>query len=142
MSGRLSEHPKTMMVLHRGGAKVDYGGLNYYVRIFWDATPPDHYDRTWVTCAVLHNSRSALRYLMILKDHGTHYERIGLALPTRPFYRDVVEVAGFDELASTTNGLPTLCPSETSFFYWWCHDLYAKDLDWLQDTREITITLG
>ena len=108
--------------------------------INWDATPPDHYDSTWVTCVVYH-SHEDVQCLMIVQDCGTHYGRLGFASAAGIFYTDTMKAAGFEELASTTNGLPTLRPRESPNFYRE-HSHDSKNFDWLQDTEKVTITLG
>jgi hypothetical protein len=140
--GMLSDHPRTVLVVPAGTgeSKVDYGGLNYYMDVKWDATPPDHYDSTCVTCVVYHSHKD-VQCLMIVQDCGTHYERLGFASSVGAFSTDTLKAAGFDELASTTNGLPTLRPRKSPNFYRE-HSHDSKDFDWLQDTEKVTITLG
>jgi hypothetical protein len=141
LDGVLSEHPKTVLVIPQLDTKVDYGGRNYYMDIKWDVIPPDHYDSTRVTCAVIHNHDLKFRWLMILQDYGTHYERIGIASFDDPSPENVMSASGFDELASTTNGLPTLRPGHKRKFFW-SRSWAAWHLDLLLQTRKVTIALG
>jgi hypothetical protein len=142
MKGRLSEHPKTMVVVPVGGTEFNYDAFNSYFYIKWDVTPPNHYNSTWVTCAYFWSSEAFNGWLMILQDYGTHYERIGSALLRYPgHYTNTTRVARFDELASTTNGLPTLRPKESPGFYRE-YDRKQTYLFWLRAAREVTITLG
>jgi hypothetical protein len=79
--------------------------------------------------------------MMVLQDYGTHYERTGFAVPAGFDYTSMTKSAGLDELASTTNGIPTVCPTEDHDTSWY-HSSDTKTLAWLRGTRKVTITLG
>ncbi|RYN24139.1 hypothetical protein AA0112_g9094 [Alternaria arborescens] len=140
----LSEHTqtKTMLALPVGGMKLNYDDPNFYTDILWDQAPPDHYDSNWVTCAVLPNYHLASHLLMILQDHGTHYERVGLAMPCGTHLMTTIKAAGLDELASTTNGIPTLRRGEGTNSYVVPISPDEEDFIWLQFARKVIITLG
>ncbi|CAI9627456.1 unnamed protein product [Alternaria burnsii] len=139
LNGMLSERLRTMLVVPAGGTKVNHGKLNYYMDITWDTDPPDHYNNTRVTCAIFDDHQVVPSWLMILRNHETHYERIGFASRAT-----MLRAGGFHELAFTTNGIPTLRPMEgTTAYPYGGGGRDKKDFIWLQDiTRKVTITLG
>jgi hypothetical protein len=53
----------------------------------------------------------------------------------------MTKLAGLDELVSTTNGIPTLCPTEDHDASWY-HSSDTKTIAWLRGARKVTITLG
>jgi hypothetical protein len=131
-----------MLALPVGGMKLNYDDPNFYTEILWDQAPPDHYDSNWVTCAVLPNYHLASHPLMILQDHGTHYERVGLAMPCGTRLMTTIKAAGLDELASTTNGIPTLRRREGTNSYVLPISPHEEDFIWLQFATKVIITLG
>jgi hypothetical protein len=139
-----SEQERSFLVLAVGSATGNGGHIKLYMHIQWDIAPRQDYDSSQVICAVTHDT--SLRYLsiMILQDHGTHYERIGIALANpEPGDTGIIQAAGFDELTSPTVGIQTLRASESPDFYW--RDLKGtleEQLAWIRDIRPVAITLG
>jgi hypothetical protein len=132
--------PKVFLMLPIGGTKGNGDDPKIYLQVRWDTAPPDHYDNSEVLCAASWSHDLQYLSMMVLKDHGTHYERIGFA-SAKSGWHDALKAAGLEELVcrcSTTNGIPTLGLSYNPDHDWTAEE----DLAWLRDAEKTAITLG
>jgi hypothetical protein len=132
--------PKVFLMLPIDGAKGNDEDPKIYLQVRWDTAPPDHYDNSEVLCAASWSHDLQHLSMMVLKDHGTHYERIGFASADGGWH-DALKAAGLEELVcrcSTTNSIPTLGLSYNPDHDWTA----GENLAWLRDAEKTTITLG
>ena len=132
--------PKVFLMLPVGGTKGNGEDPKIYLQVRWDTAPPDHYSNSEVLCAASWSHDLQYLSMMVLQDHGTHYERIGFAW-TKGGWHDALKAAGLEELVcrcSTTNGIPTLGLSYDPDHDWTAEE----DLAWLRNAEKTTITLG
>ncbi|KAI4645365.1 uncharacterized protein J4E79_010904 [Alternaria viburni] len=114
-----SERERSFLVLTIGTALGNGGDVKLYMHIHWDVDLGEDYDSSQITCAVTHDQN--LRYLsiMVLRDLGTHYERIGIALANpEPGDTGIIQAVGLDELIGPATGIQTLSAGDTPNVYW------------------------
>jgi len=140
----LSEQETPYLALPVGSATGNGDKFKFYLRLHWDMAPPDNCDGTEVTCAITHDQDLNHLSMMVLQDHGTHYERIGCATANPSYYgRMIMKGAGFDDITSTTKTIQTLSATDSPDFYWrHLEGGVEEDLAWIRDAEPVTITLG
>lgn len=140
----LTEWPRAFLVLPIGGATRDGADMKLYMHILWDKEPPDDYDCTQTICAIIHDKDLRFLSMMVLRDHGTHYERIGFAMTELSIHDHMMKIGeGFVVLDSSTNGIQTLRAKDTPGFLWRSlTDGHEEYLSWIRHAESVTIRLG
>ena len=143
--GDPSDHNISYFVLPIDGATGEHTDKQFYVEIRWDTAPSGDYDSAGLLCAVIYDTNLDLLSMMVLQDHNTHYERIGVAMVnTNNSGIYTRKGTGLRELTSNTKVIQSLTAHGEDSDFWWGSKRSdaAKDLAWIRDTKPVTITLG
>ena len=137
-----SEHERPFLVLPIGGATRERADTKLYMGMQWDTVPPDDCDSTGLLCAVTYGPALDRLSMMVLQDHDTHYERIGLAIVDPRIY--IRKGKGLKKSESTTKSIQTLTAHDNNpDVYWGYLDVrIEEELAWIRDIEPVTITLG